>query len=137
MSRAHAVAPLPGSDLSRRAPADSARRNLPLAGARLDGPEAHCCYVERALLLWPRLDRARLRRVADNPTRIAELIERRTSQPFDVILAMLTSQTDRLTSPTESTLAFDSGRADAARAALRVVRSDGPVSVESRDQLPA
>jgi len=42
------------------------------------------------MLLWPRLDRAKLRRIADNPARIAEMIERRTSQPYEVILAMLT-----------------------------------------------
>ena len=54
------------------------------------------------MLLWPRLDRARLRKFADDPARIAEIVERRTSQPYDVILAMLTRQTDRLISPTEA-----------------------------------
>ncbi len=136
MSRAHAVAPLQGSGSSCHPTSQTARRVLPLAGARPDGPTTSC-YVERAMLLWPRLDRTRLRRVADNPARMAEIIERRTSQPFDVILAMLTNQTDRLTAPTESAPGFDSGRADAARAALRVVRTETPVAIDKRDQLPA
>jgi hypothetical protein len=42
------------------------------------------------MLLWPRLDRARIRKVAHDPARIAEIVEARTSQPYDVILAMLT-----------------------------------------------
>jgi hypothetical protein len=45
------------------------------------------------MLLWPRLDRAKIRKVADNPARIAEIVAARTSQPYDVILAMLTRPT--------------------------------------------
>ena len=89
------------------------------------------------MLLWPRLDRARLRRVADNPARIAEMVERRTSQPYEVILAMLTRQTDKLVSPTEVTSSFDSGRADAARSSLRIVRSEEGAQIEVQDLLPA
>ena len=89
------------------------------------------------MLLWPRLDRARLRRIADDPGRIAELVERRTSQPYDVILAMLTRQNDRLVSPTEQTPGFDSGRSDAARISLRIVRSDEGAQIEVQDLLPA
>ena len=76
------------------------------------------------MLLWPRLDRSKLRRVADDPVRIAELVQRRTSQPYEAILAMLTHQSRALSSPTEPSSGFDSGRTDAARAALRIVRSD-------------
>ena len=89
------------------------------------------------MLLWPRLDRAKLRKVADDPARIAEMIERRTSQPYDVILAMLTRQTDKLISPTEEAPAFDSGRVDAARIALRIVRSEEGAQIEIQDLLPA
>jgi hypothetical protein len=89
------------------------------------------------MLLWPRLNRARLRKVADNPARIADMVERRTSQPYDVILAMLTRQTDRPTSPTETTSGFESGRSDAARIALRIVRSEEGAQIEIEDLLPA
>ena len=95
------------------------------------------CYVERAMLLWPRLDRAKLRKVADSPARIAEMVERRTSQPYDVILAMLTRQTDALISPTEATSGFNSGRSEAARMSLRIVRSEEGAQIEIQDLLPA
>ncbi|MGD0019857.1 MAG: hypothetical protein ABSD62_11430 [Candidatus Limnocylindrales bacterium] len=88
------------------------------------------------MLLWPRLDRAKLRRIAGDPARIAEMVERRTSQPYDAILAMLTRQTD-LISPTEQTSGFDSGRSDAARTALRIVRSEEGAQIEIQDLLPA
>jgi hypothetical protein len=89
------------------------------------------------MLLWPRLDRARVRKVADNPARIAELVSRRTSQPYDVILAMLTRQTDRLIAPTEQTGTFDPGRKEASRIALRIVRRDEGAKIEVQDLLPA
>jgi hypothetical protein len=89
------------------------------------------------MLLWPRLDRARLRKIADSPSRIADLVARRTSQPYDVILAMLTREVSQLTSPTEESAGFDSGRADAARMALRVVRSEEGHTIEVQDLLPA
>jgi hypothetical protein len=76
------------------------------------------------MLLWPRLDRARIRRVADDPTRIAEIVERRTSQPYDVILAMLTRQFPSVNAPTEESGGFESGRPEMPRVALRIVRSD-------------
>jgi hypothetical protein len=47
-------------------------------------------YLERAMLLWPRLDRTKLSRFADDPVRIALIVQQRTSQPYDAILAMLT-----------------------------------------------
>ena len=89
------------------------------------------------MLLWPRLDRARLRKIADDPVRIAQMVERRTSQPYDVILAMLTRQTDRLISSTEATSGFDSGRSEAARMSLRIVRSEEGTQIDVQDLLPA
>lgn len=46
-------------------------------------------YMARALELWPRLDRDKVRRVRENPRRLARLVERRTGESFDVILSML------------------------------------------------
>jgi hypothetical protein len=89
------------------------------------------------MLLWPRLDRAKLRRIADNPARIAEMIERRTSQPYEVILAMLTRQAQTLASATEESAGFDSGRSDTPRVTLRIVRSESDTNIEIRDLLHA
>ena len=136
MSRAHAVAPVAGANAPYRGPVQGARTTAPRAVCRRERPSTSC-YIERAMLLWPRLDRAKLRKVADDPARIAEMIERRTSQPYDVILAMLTRQTDKLISPTEEAPAFDSGRVDAARIALRIVRSEEGAQIEIQDLLPA
>ncbi len=86
-------------------------------------------YVERALLLWPRLDRAKIRRYAGNPTRIAEIVERRTAQPFEVILAMLTRQAETPLARTESASGFESGAAQTARMAIRIV-SDDPDQID-------
>lgn len=88
------------------------------------------------MLLWPRMDRAKLRKVAANPGRIAELVERRTSQPYGVILAMLTRQSETLASPTEQSPGFDSGRSEA-RIALRIVRSEEGAKIEVQDLIPA
>ena len=88
------------------------------------------------MLLWPRLDRARLRRLGDDPSKLAGFIERRTSQPHDVIVAMLTRETDRLAAPTEAAPAFDPGRSEAARLAFRVVRTHSGTRVRIQD-LPA
>lgn len=136
MSRAHAVAPAVGVQAPYRGSSHRARTAAPRAIGREERQDAFC-YVERAMLLWPRLDRARIRRHADNPARIAELVSRRTSQPYDVILAMLTRQTDRLVAPTEPTAGFDSGRSEAARISLRIVRSEAGAKIEIQDLLPA
>jgi hypothetical protein len=98
---------------------------------------AESCYVERALLLWPRLDRARLRKVGDEPCRIAEMVERRTSQPYDVILAMLTRQSDRISPHTEAAAGFAIRTSQPTRVALRIVRVDESAEIEVHDQLPA
>ena len=44
---------------------------------------------ERALLLWPGLDRTRLARTAGDPHRVARLVACRSSLPPEVIVAML------------------------------------------------
>lgn len=45
--------------------------------------------ARRALALWPRLDRAALRRCGDDPNRIATLVARRTSLPRESIVRLL------------------------------------------------
>lgn len=134
MSRAHAVAPVRGelvlAPVARHAP----RKAGPRAVGHHERPVT-TDYLERAMLLWPRLDRAKLRRVAGDPVRIAELVQRRTSQPYEAILAMLTRQSRAFSSPTEQSSGFDSGRTEAARGALRIVRSDDGTA--KRDLLPA
>lgn len=135
MSRAHAVAPMVGAESSFRRPV---RTVSPKAQpARRSAPQKPSCYFERAMLLWPRLDRAKILRVANDPARIAEIVERRTSQPYDVILAMLTRQAPPLTAPTEETNGFDYGRADSTRVALRIVRSEEGNAIRVQDLLPA
>ncbi len=52
-------------------------------------------YAERALLLWPRLDRERLRRTHDDPVKIARLVARRTSLSVDEVLVLLTRRPRR------------------------------------------
>jgi hypothetical protein len=94
------------------------------------------------MLLWPRLDRAKLRKVADNPTRIAEMVERRTSQPFEVILAMLTRQMPALNPATELPAGFELSRVDSVhiepgRVALRIVRRSDEDAISVEDLLPA
>ena len=100
MTRAHAVAPMVGADAPLQGPVSNARPSAPRVVRRALRPTTSY-YLERAMLLWPRLDRARIRKVADDPIRIAEIVERRTSQPFDVILAMLTRQSPPFTANSE------------------------------------
>jgi len=88
MSRAHAVAVLTGAKLPFREPGLS-RTRTGLRPAQ-DQPPNTSVYVDRAMLLWPRLDRTRLSRFAHDPARIAQIVQQRTSQPYDAILAMLT-----------------------------------------------
>ena len=89
------------------------------------------------MLLWPRLDRAKIRKVADDPTRMAEIIERRTSQPFDVILAMLTKHAGPLATAPEDASGFESGRLETTRVSLRIVRSEEGNPIHVQDLLPA
>ena len=53
------------------------------------GDGSSCRYYERALSIWPRLDRRALSRCAGDPQRIASVVARRTSLPIDAILALI------------------------------------------------
>jgi hypothetical protein len=46
-------------------------------------------YFDRALALWPRLERPRLARVRHDPHRMAALISRRTTLSYVAILELL------------------------------------------------
>src|ERR1035437_6468971 len=136
MTRAHAVAPLVGAE----SPFGGLAQGLVLPAPKVahrTRRSATSGYLERAMLLWPRLDRARIRRVANDPARIAEIVERRTSQPYDVILAMLTKRSPPLTAPTDPTSGFDSARPETSRIALRIVRSEEGNAIEVQDLVPA
>jgi hypothetical protein len=89
------------------------------------------------MLLWPRLDRSKLRKIADDPKRMAEVIEKRTSLPFDSIVAMLTRQNPALAAPSEGTAGFESSHADSTRISLRIVRSEEGSEIRVQDLLPA
>ncbi|MEI7742773.1 MAG: hypothetical protein WCK58_03355 [Chloroflexota bacterium] len=52
-------------------------------------PETRRDIEERAMLLWPRLDRSALRRCNSDPDRIADLVSRRTSLPPEAIRSLL------------------------------------------------
>jgi soluble lytic murein transglycosylase-like protein len=95
------------------------------------------CYLERALLLWPRLDRSKIRRVANDPARIAEIVVKRTSQPYEVILAMLTRQSSSMQAAQEESPSFEHGRPETPRIGLRIVRSGEGTSIEVQDLLHA
>lgn len=94
-------------------------------------------YFERALLLWPRLDRAKIRRVAADPGRIAEIVERRTSQPYAVILAMLTRQSAMPAPTPVAPHDFDGARKDGRRVGLRIVRDEEGTTIQIQDLVPA
>jgi hypothetical protein len=81
------------------------------------------------MLLWPRLGRARISRYAHDPVRIAEIVEKRTSQPRDVILAMLT----RGMPAAAAAPAADQTRSDPKRVALRIVKSGETETISSPD----
>jgi hypothetical protein len=94
------------------------------AGSGEDAPRPSTAYVDRALLLWPRLNRARLLRAARDPRRIAEIVSRRTVHSVEMILLMLERDTSAPHAPTENCTGFDSGPAENARAAMRFVIRD-------------
>jgi hypothetical protein len=134
MSRAHAVAPSVGAESAFRGPVQRAGVTGRRPALRTVRPTT-TFYLDRAMLLWPRLDRARIRKVADDPSRIAEIVERRTSQPYAVILAMLTRQSPALN---PSAWPADSeGRPPAERTALRIVRSREGDEIGIQDLLRA
>ena len=136
MSRSHAVAPTEGAETSYRG---SDRRVWPPAprAVRRALPLSESFYLERALLLWPRLDRARIRRVAADPARIAEIVERRTSQPYAVILAMLTRQPAMPVPAPAEPRDFNQGRLDGGWVGLRIVRSEEGTTIQVHDLAPA
>jgi hypothetical protein len=136
MSRAHAVAPMVGADISFRRLVQGMGSPTPGVARRTVRPTTSC-YFERAMLLWPRLDRAKVRKVAGDPARIAEIVERRTSQPFDVILAMLTKQIPPPASATDDAAEIESERPEGTRVALRIVRSEEGNAIQVQDLLPA
>ena len=68
MSRAHAVASLVGAKLPFREPGLS-RTRTGLKPAQDHQPPNTTVYLDRAMLLWPRLDRTKLSRFADDPAR--------------------------------------------------------------------
>jgi hypothetical protein len=135
MSPAHAVAPVVGAEAPYRGLAQGVRPLAPRPARRPVRPSADC-YLERALLLWPRLDRAKIRKVAHNPVRIAEIVERRTSQPFDAILAMLTKHAPTLTGPTEQSTGLNVTRPETGPMTLRIVRSEEGGEIQVQDLLP-
>lgn len=53
-------------------------------------PAWEAALERRALSLWPRLERAALRRCRHDPRRIAALVARRTSLPHEAIIGLLT-----------------------------------------------
>ena len=132
MSRAHAVAPMRGTLVLTRGSAQGAKTTAPRAVDRHERPVTSS-YLERAMLLWPRLDRARISKVADDPVRIAEIVERRTSQPFDVILAMLTKVSPALSPQAEPPAGVPLVRVDGSRVSLRIVRSEEGAEIAVQD----
>jgi len=89
MSRAHAVASLADAKLPFGEPGRS-YTNIASVPAADHQPPNTSVYLDRAMLLWPRLERTKLSRYAHDPVHIAQIVQRRTSQPYDAILTMLT-----------------------------------------------
>src|ERR1035437_410999 len=88
MTRAHAVAPLVGAESPFGVLAQGLVLPAPKVAHRTRR-SATSGYLERAMLLWPRLDRARIRRVANDPARIAEIVQRRTSPPAEGVFGLV------------------------------------------------
>jgi hypothetical protein len=125
MSRAgHVVAPAAAAT-SRNGPAPRAASSR---GGRRKARGEVCDYIERAMLLWPRLDRTKLRRCGDDPNRIASFVVRRTAQPLDAVLAMLARQLPAPTPITELASGFEAGDRPA-RVGLHVVRETEAVDI--------
>ncbi len=59
-------------------------------------------YVAKALTLWPRLDRVKLRRTGGDPARISRLVARRTAMPEPAILQLIVGETDLPTTPADA-----------------------------------
>ncbi len=131
MSRAHALAPDSAPEPAPlRPPTEAVNRRARRSAAK------DSLYVERALLLWPRLERAKLRKFADDPARIAELVVRRTSQPYEAVLAMITRQSPALAPHPQDEMPLVVMRSDNTRVALRIVRSNEGREIRVHDLLP-
>jgi hypothetical protein len=48
-----------------------------------------CPFIQRAMLIWPRLDQRILARCGCDPRKIARYVARRTSLPIEAIIALL------------------------------------------------
>ena len=136
MSRTHAFAPVARVEAPLRRPDQCAAQSAAAATPSTAQPTTPC-YVERALLLWPRLNRTRLHRIAHSPERIAELVCQRTSQPYDSILAMLTREAPAPAALTERSNGFESGRSQSSRISLRVMVRPTRNELDSIVKLPA
>jgi hypothetical protein len=75
--------------------------------------------------------------VADDPRRIAEIVERRTSQPYAVILAMLTRQSPMPIPAPADRHDFDQVRNDGLRVGLRIVRDEETATIRIHDMVSA
>jgi hypothetical protein len=53
-------------------------------------PSREATMERRVLAMWPRFDRAALRRAGHDPRRVAALVGRRTRMPEEAILRLLT-----------------------------------------------
>lgn len=82
----------PERNEGRRREKPAGRQSLRLVEA--SGNDATHDYYERALLLWPRLDRARLGRLRHDRERLAALVARRTALALDAITALLDATPD-------------------------------------------
>ena len=51
-------------------------------------------YVAKVLMLWPRLDRTKLRRTGGDPARISRLVARRTALPEPAILELILGEAE-------------------------------------------
>jgi len=78
-----------------------------------------------------------IRKVADDPIKIAEIVRRRSSQPFDVILAMLTKQIEAVAVRAEAPNSFQSSYSESSRVSLRIVSREEGETIQVQDLLPA
>jgi len=82
--------PLDTSPPRRRLRACESVQVMPPTSPPASWLEGRC--TARALVLWPRLDRRRLRRCHDDPERIAVLVADRTALPYEAIVKLLVEE---------------------------------------------
>jgi hypothetical protein len=61
----------------------------PAPASNLRSAMEACAFTQRAMFIWPRLDRRTLARCGCDPRRIAAYVARRTSLSVDAITALL------------------------------------------------